>query len=137
MCKLGMVVECTDEGLKVERIGNAAKLDTYCYAWYLDRCPVTAKDVQMARDKWEGRGDRTELQLHVTAHLSRGRGWDYEKTWYGETKLCTTLFLVGHDFCALSVQLSSLQQQFYTILGSAPHVSLCKASKKKKKNGRT
>ena len=68
-------------------------------------------DIYIARTEWMGSGDRlTDLQLHVMARLSRGRDWDHEKVWYGTTTLCTTLLLVGQDFCALSVQLSLAQQ---------------------------
>ena len=131
MCKLGLVIECTDDGLAIDRFQSAEDSDIYFYAWDLDRCPDIVNALNVARTEWTGSGDRlTDLQLHVTAHLSRGSDWDYEKVWYGTTTLRTTSLLIGQDFCALSVQLSPAQQHLYSILGSAPHVSLCKASNK-------
>ena len=118
--------------LVIDRFQSVKDSEIYFYAWDLDRCPDIVDALNVARTEWTGSGDRlTDLQLHVTARLSRGRDWDYEKVWYGTTTLRTTSLLIGQDFCALSVQLSPAQQHLYSILGSAPHVSLCKASNKK------
>ena len=120
MCKLGLVVECTGDGFAIDRFQSVEDSDIYFYAWDLDRCPDIVDALNVARTEWTGSGDRlTDLQLHVTARLSRGRGWDYSLVRYGTTKLRTTLLLVGQDFCALSVQLSLVQQHLYSILGRA------------------
>ena len=61
------------------KVQNVEDSDIYFYAWNLDRCPDIVDALNVARTEWTGSGDRlTDLQLHVTARLSRGRDWDYE-----------------------------------------------------------
>ena len=126
MCKLGMFVKCTDDGLVIDRFQSVEDSEIYFYAWDLDRCPDIVDALNVARSEWTGSGDiLTDLQLHVTARLSRGRDWDYEKVWYGTTTLRTTSLLIGQDFCALSVQLSLGTTTFVFHIGKrAPCVSM-------------
>ena len=58
MCKLGLVVECTDDGLVIDRFQSVEDSDIYFYAWDLDRCPDIVDALNVARTEWTGSGDR-------------------------------------------------------------------------------
>ena len=70
---IGLVVECTEEGLAIDRFQSAEDSDIYFYAWDLDKCPNIIDALNVARTEWTGSGDRlTDLQLHVTVGVEIG-----------------------------------------------------------------
>jgi len=91
MCKLGIILTSTPEGVKVmlqpDQVFTAVQFDssalTYAYEWKLPSSPFSQQLVEEAKALVSPLADFMQpADLHCTSHISLGPDNDYEKKWF-------------------------------------------------------
>lgn len=140
MCKLGLCLISTPEGVKVHRLSNLEPNFShsfvhhtpdlqYAYQWKLQ--PSTASELVTLARKTVLTATidfMTPEDLHCTSHVSPGPDEPYEEGWLRERfdKLTLTHIYWTQHKCAISVSLTPAQCDVYTIDHSVPHITLAK-----------
>jgi len=140
MCKLGLCLISTPEGVRVLRLSDLAPNAshtfvhhtpnmTYAYLWQLQPLTnfpefVSAKNtISTASTDFMAKDD-----LQCTSHVSPESDESYEEDWLKERfdKLTLTHIFWTEHKCAVSVSLTPAQCNMYTMDYSAPHIPLAK-----------
>uniref|UniRef100_A0A8P4FYZ8 Gag-Pol polyprotein n=1 Tax=Dicentrarchus labrax TaxID=13489 RepID=A0A8P4FYZ8_DICLA len=140
MCKLGLCLISTPEGVKVHRLSDLEPHFShsfvhhipelqYAYLWKLQ--PSTASELVTLARKTVLTATidfMTPEDLHCTSHVSPGPNEPYEEGWLRERfdKLTLSHIYWTQHKCAISVSLTPAQYEVYTIDHSVPHITLAK-----------
>lgn len=140
MCKLGLCLISTPEGVKVHRLSDLEPYLAhsfihhnpnllYAYQWKLQTTVSSELVTEAKKTVLTTATDfMTPEDLHCTSHVSPGPDEPYEESWLRERfeKLKLTHIYWTQHRCAISVSLTSAQSNMYTIPDSVPHITLAK-----------
>ncbi len=140
MCKLGLCLISTSEGVKVHRLSNLELISShsfvhyntnlsYAYQWKLQQSKISSELVSAAQRKAvTAATDMTPEDLHCTSHVSPEPDESYEEGWLkeGVDKLSIRDIYWTTHRCAVSLSLTPAQFDMYTLDYSAPHITLAK-----------
>lgn len=140
MCKLGLCLISTPEGVKVCRLSDLPPNFshsfvyhtpnlTYAYQWKLQSSTTFSEFVSARETISTAVTDfMAPEDLHCTSHMSPGPDEPYEEWWLKDRfdKLTLTHIYWTQHRCAISVSLTPAQCDIYTMNHSVPHIPLAK-----------
>lgn len=141
MCKLGLCLISTSEGVKVHRLSDLEPSLShsfvhqnsnllYAYQWQLQKLTVSSGLVTEAKKTvlTTATDFMTPEDLHCTSHVSPEPDEPFEESWLRERfdKLKLSHIYWTQHRCAISISLTSAQSNMYTITDSVPHITLAK-----------